>query len=106
MDADILGTRERRVMEQLWRVSSATVAEVRDALNAVGPRALAYTTVMTILIRLHEKGYVTRQAGREGHEAALMDGLPTVVVAGLRRPRTYCPSDLPATLDASELRAV
>ncbi|HEY4658718.1 MAG TPA: BlaI/MecI/CopY family transcriptional regulator [Gemmatimonadaceae bacterium] len=74
MDADILGTLERRVMEQLWRVSSATVAEVRDALNAVGPRALAYTTVMTILVRLHEKGYVTRQAeGRRFRYRAALD---------------------------------
>ena len=49
---------------------------------------------------------LARSAVLEGHEVALIDGLPTVVVAGLRRPRTYCPSDLPATLDASELRAV
>jgi beta-lactamase regulating signal transducer with metallopeptidase domain len=47
-----------------------------------------------------------RPAVLGGHEVALVDGLPTVVVAGLRRPRTYCPSDLSATLDASELRAV
>jgi len=43
---------------------------------------------------------LARSAVLEGHEVALIDGLPTVVVAGLRRPRTYCPSDLPATLDA------
>ncbi len=58
---DYLGPLERRVMVQLWRRGRATVGEIADALNATGNRPLAYTTVMTILVRLHEKGYATRQ---------------------------------------------
>lgn len=51
-------------MAHLWHVGPATVGEVRDALNAASKRTLAYTTVMTILVRLDEKGYVSR--AREG----------------------------------------
>ena len=51
-------------MAHLWHVGPATVAEVRDALNSAVKRQLAYTTVMTILVRLDEKGFVSRT--REG----------------------------------------
>lgn len=49
-------------MTHLWRRTTATVAQIVEALNAESDRKLAYTTVMTILVRLHEKGYVTREA--------------------------------------------
>lgn len=51
-------------MAHLWHVGPATVGQVLDALNAAAKRKLAYTTVMTILVRLDEKGYVSRT--REG----------------------------------------
>ena len=51
-------------MAHLWRVGPATVGETLEALNASSNRTLAYTTVMTILVRLDDKGYVTRT--REG----------------------------------------
>ncbi len=51
-------------MEHLWHVGPATVGEVLEALNAATKRKLAYTTVLTILVRLGEKSYVTRT--REG----------------------------------------
>ncbi len=51
-------------MAHLWQVGPATVGEVLDALNATTKRKRAYTTVLTILVRLGEKGYVTRS--REG----------------------------------------
>lgn len=41
-------------MSVLWDLGSATVAEVRDRLGD----ELAYTTVLTILRTLEEKGYV------------------------------------------------
>lgn len=47
-------------MAHLWHVGPATVGEVLSALNASAKRMLAYTTVLTILVRLDEKGYVTR----------------------------------------------
>jgi predicted transcriptional regulator len=60
----LLGPLEAACMRALWRRSPATVAEVRDRINARHDPPLAYTTVMTVLSRLHEKGHVTRQ--REG----------------------------------------
>jgi len=45
--------RELDVMNVLWSVASATVAEVRERLAD----DLAYTTVLTVLHRLEKKGY-------------------------------------------------
>jgi BlaI family transcriptional regulator, penicillinase repressor len=64
MEATPLGPLEQRVMAHLWHVGPATVGEVRDALNSAAQRQLAYTTVMTILVRLGEKGYVNRTRER------------------------------------------
>lgn len=46
--------REMDVMAVLWELGSATVAEVRERL----PDDLAYTTVLTVLRTLQEKGHV------------------------------------------------
>ena len=46
--------RELDVMKVLWRHGPATVAEVRHQLDD----DLAYTTVLTVLRTLEEKGYV------------------------------------------------
>jgi BlaI family transcriptional regulator, penicillinase repressor len=51
-------------MGHLWKVGPATVAEVVEALNRRSKRSLAYTTLMTILVRLHEKGFVARTRER------------------------------------------
>jgi predicted transcriptional regulator len=80
-----LGPLERRVMEQLWRSGPSTVGEVLDALNAASPDALAYTTVMTTLTRLHEKGYLTRaKEGRGFRYAAAVDEASLAGMAGRR----------------------
>jgi predicted transcriptional regulator len=56
---------EAEVMEEVWRLGSAKVRDVLDALNARSPRQRAYTTVMTILGHLHRKGFVDRtKAGK------------------------------------------
>jgi len=53
--------RELAVMSVLWKLGSATVTEVRDALD----EPLAYTTVLSALQTLAEKGYVKhRPEGR------------------------------------------
>lgn len=54
---------EAEVMEKVWRRERATVREILEALNA-GARQRAYTTVMTIMARLHRKGLLRRK--REG----------------------------------------
>jgi BlaI family penicillinase repressor len=53
--ADIAFTdRELDIMAVLWQRGSGTVSEVREALSD----DLAYTTVLTVLRTLQEKGYV------------------------------------------------
>lgn len=53
--------RELDVMSVLWRATSATVAEVREALE----EPLAYTSVLSALQTLEEKGFVRHEpAGR------------------------------------------
>ncbi len=56
------GELEADVLATLWRADAAmTPGQVREQLGAT----LAYTTVMTILARLYDKGSVTRtRAGR------------------------------------------
>ena len=49
--------RELEVMAILWRLGSATVAEVRDELE----EELAYTSVLSALQTLEEKGYVRHE---------------------------------------------
>ncbi len=55
--------RELDVMTVLWRRCSATVAEVRDELHD----KFAYTTVLTVLRTLEEKGYVTHEDEGRAH---------------------------------------
>ena len=50
--------RELEVMSVLWRLGSATVTEVRDALQ----EDLAYTSVLSALQTLEEKGYARHEA--------------------------------------------
>jgi predicted transcriptional regulator len=50
--------RELDIMSILWRLGPATVAEVRDQLSD----DLAYTSVLSALQTLEEKGYVDHQA--------------------------------------------
>lgn len=61
---DLLGPLEAQCMRALWRHTPATVSDVLAAVNEQHDPELAYTTVMTVLSRLHDKGYVTRE--REG----------------------------------------
>lgn len=72
-------------MDLLWRSGPATVGEARDALGSAGGQELAYTTVLTILLRLHEKGYVTRaKEGRHFRYAAAFDEAGVRAAAGRR----------------------
>jgi BlaI family penicillinase repressor len=50
--------RELAVMSVLWRLGSASVSEMRDALE----EDLAYTSVLSALQTLEEKGYVRHEA--------------------------------------------
>lgn len=83
-----LGALETAVMQHLWTAARPLlVREVLDEVNSGGrDKALAYTTVMTVLDNLHRKGLVDREKdgrafryaptmSREEHTAELMDGV-------------------------------
>ncbi len=55
-----LGPLEMQVLGLLGGGESLSVQELRDRLAAAG-HDLAYTTVMTILVRLHQKDVVVRK---------------------------------------------
>jgi predicted transcriptional regulator len=55
--------RELDVMAVLWRNGSGTVAEVRDALDD----SFAYTTVLTVLRTLEDKGFITHITEGKAH---------------------------------------
>src|SRR6058998_1932678 len=55
--------RELDVMSVLWDLGDATVAEVRDQLAD----KLAYTTVLTVLRTLEQKGYVGHTGEGRAH---------------------------------------
>ena len=58
------GDLEAVIMERMWAADGArTVRDVHTDLTA--DRPLAYTTVMTVMDKLHRKGWLTREpAGR------------------------------------------
>lgn len=62
-DAVRFTDRELDIMTVLWEKGDSTVAEVREALGD----PLAYTTVLTILRILEEKGYVGHQEEGRAH---------------------------------------
>jgi BlaI family penicillinase repressor len=55
--------RELDVMAVLWERGSATVAEMRERM----PDDLAYTTVLTVLRTLEEKGHVGHREEGKAH---------------------------------------
>jgi BlaI family transcriptional regulator, penicillinase repressor len=60
---------ELECLSVLWPLGEGTVREIHRALEATRPRA--YTTVMTIMDRLEQKGIVTRRkVGRAFHYQA------------------------------------
>jgi predicted transcriptional regulator len=58
----VLGPLETEIMQILWQDERSTVKKVHRKLSQ--QREIAYTTVMTTMSRLAEKGVLTRQ--REG----------------------------------------
>lgn len=67
--AGLLGPLEYATMRALWSDSPVGVAHVLAELNAdkPGDEQLAYTTVMTVLGRLHDKGLVGRERRGRGY---------------------------------------
>ncbi len=73
--------RELDVMGVLWEVRSATVAEVRDELAD----ELAYTTVLTVLRTLEEKGYVAHEEEGKAYRYRPLVGREVAGQSALKR---------------------
>lgn len=56
---------EHRIMEVLWRRGSATVAEVAEEF--AGKDGSAYTTVLTMMRIMCDKGYLTCRKDNRAH---------------------------------------
>ncbi len=64
---------EAEVMEEVWRQRETTVKEVMAALNARASAPRAYTTYMTVMRRLADKGLLARS--REGRRDSYVPAL-------------------------------
>lgn len=58
------GQLEQAILNQLWTSGPRTVRDVLN--NLVHHRQVAYTTVMTVMNRLVDHGYLRREAGTSG----------------------------------------
>jgi predicted transcriptional regulator len=58
---------ESEVMDELWDGGERTVREVLEALNARRSPQRAYTTILTVMQRLHEKGLLQREPRGRRH---------------------------------------
>jgi predicted transcriptional regulator len=102
-----LGPLEMEVLGLVEKLGACDVAAIRAALSQKGSE-LAYTTVMTVLSRLHEKGALTREkqgkrfvygAARGG--AALKSSMLKRIQAALFKGKG--PASLVALLEAERL---
>jgi predicted transcriptional regulator len=60
-----LTPQELAIMKVVWRLETATVRDVYEAMRA--ERTIAYTTVMTMMRILEEKGYLRKSASERAH---------------------------------------
>ncbi|GAA4053861.1 BlaI/MecI/CopY family transcriptional regulator [Nonomuraea soli] len=85
--AKVLGPLEAEIMRVLWAADGAlTVRQVLGALNSGREPTLAYTTVMTVMSRLADKGILSREPLGRGfaYQAALPDAAAIAVRNVLR----------------------
>ena len=115
----VLYERELDVMQVLWERGPSTVAEVRDAISD----EMAYTTVLTYLRRMEEKGYVGHEEEGRAHRyrplierqqvrenalqrltRRLFDGSTEMVLSYLVSDRTLSEADLRRLRDMVDRR--
>jgi predicted transcriptional regulator len=94
---DPIGPLQLRVMNHLWKVGSATVQEVMNALNALTPaKPLAYTTYLTVMRNLAKRKLLDqRKTATKRHQfvcAIAEDDYKAAVVKQVFRD--YCDNDL------------
>jgi predicted transcriptional regulator len=83
----LLGPLEAEVMERLWKAGEPlTVRQLLEGLNRGRRQQLAYTTVMTVMSRLAEKGALVRRRDGRGYVyEATADDLAGLAVRGVLR---------------------
>lgn len=96
----MLSGRELDVMNVLWERGSATVSEVLEKLQD----ELAYTTVLTILRRLEEKGHVRHDADGKAHRYLPLVRREEAQDSAIQRVTRKLFLDSPALLMARLLR--
>ena len=82
-----LGPLEAEVMDRIWAAGEpVTVRRLAEQINHGRTKPLAYTTVMTVMSRLAEKGALRRQAQGRGYvyEATAADSAGLAVRGVLR----------------------
>ena len=60
-----LGDQEHLVLTTVWQLGACTVRQVFEKVGQ--PQGLAYTTIATVLDRLHAKGLVARELQGKSH---------------------------------------
>lgn len=63
--SDVLGPLEAEIMDVVWDSGDVTVRDVHQILSA--KRSIAYTTVMTTMGRLTDKGLLKRMEAQPAH---------------------------------------
>ena len=81
-----LGELEADIMRVVWPRDRATVREVLEALNAARERQIAYTTVMTVMRRLADKGLLRRRLVGKTHQYEVAQTEEQFLHAASRRP--------------------
>lgn len=83
-----LGPLEAEVMKLIWKAGTpVTVRDLLEQLNRGRDRSLAYTTAMTVMTRLVDKGALERRRAGRGYlyEAAVSDTAGLAVRQVLRQ---------------------
>lgn len=57
-----LGRLELRIMQILWQHGATTARQITDSLNASGEKAVAHSTVQTLLRKMEAKGAVAHES--------------------------------------------
>ena len=79
-----LGERELDIMQSLWELGHASVAQVQEVLREQG-NDIAYTTIQTMLNRLETKKLVARDDSERTHRYYAILEEPTVAGNALQR---------------------
>ncbi len=81
-----LGDLERAVMDVLWSRDPGPGLTVRQVLDDLTDRDLAYTTVMTVLARLESKGMTSRERDGRAWRYSAAATREALTVQAMRSP--------------------